>query len=47
LGKEGSKGVLPFLTYQPLNPSMGVYGGRYKIAPPAGFLNNVSPGLVG
>lgn len=46
-GKEGTAGVLPYLTYQPLNPSMSVFGGRYKVSPPAGFLNHVSPGIVG
>lgn len=46
-GKEGSKGVCPLLMYKPRNPSMIVYGGRYRIAAPAHELEGVSPGIIG
>jgi hypothetical protein len=40
-------GVLPVLEYRPLNPSIEIVGGRYKIAKPVAELGNVSPGIVG
>jgi hypothetical protein len=46
-GKEGARGVLPFLVYKPLNPSMEIVGGRYSIAPGTATLGGVSPGIVG
>jgi hypothetical protein len=46
-GKEGARGVLPFLVYKPLNPSMEIVGGRYSIAPGTTTLGGVSPGIVG
>jgi len=51
-GKQGSAGVCPLLTYQPLNPSMRVVGGRYYVSPPDTRLKGVSaagvsPGIVG
>lgn len=40
-------GVLPVLEYRPLNPSIEVVGGRYKIAKGTKELDGVSPGIVG
>jgi len=45
-GKEDAEGVLPLLCYKPLDPSMFVVGGRYKIAPKDRVLK-ASPGVVG
>jgi hypothetical protein len=45
-GKEHAKKVLPFLIYKPLNPSMEVAGGLYKIAPLDERIG-ASPGIVG
>lgn len=46
LGKEHAGGVLPILCYKPLDPSMFLVGGRYKIAPKDRTLG-ASPGVVG
>lgn len=46
-GKEHAKGVLPILAYKPLNPSMELVGGRYKVLPPEADLENLSPGIGG
>jgi hypothetical protein len=46
-GKEGSKGVLPLLLYNPRSAKMKIAGGRYQIAEPEGSLDGVSPGIIG
>ena len=46
LGKEHAKNKLPLLMYKPLNPSMDVVGGRYKVAPLDKSIQ-ASPGVVG
>jgi hypothetical protein len=46
LGKEHAKNKLPLLMYRPLNPSMDVVGGRYKVAPLDKSIQ-ASPGVVG
>lgn len=46
LGKEHAKNKLPLLVYKPLNPSMDIVGGRYKVAPLDKSIK-ASPGVVG
>jgi len=46
LGKEHAQNKLPMLMYKPLNPSMDLVGGRYKIAPLDKKIG-ASPGIVG
>jgi hypothetical protein len=46
LGKEHSRGVLPMLVYKPRDPSMALYGGRYKVLPKRADLG-ASPGIGG
>lgn len=46
LGKEHAKGVLPDLIYKPLNPSLELAGGRYKVGDYDKQLE-ASPGIVG
>jgi hypothetical protein len=46
LGKEHSHGVLPMLVYKPRDPSMALYGGRYKVLPKRADIG-ASPGIGG
>jgi hypothetical protein len=46
LGKEHSRGVIPMLVYEPRNPSMALYGGRYKVLPKR-YDIGASPGIGG
>lgn len=40
------KGVMPVLVYYPRSEKLAIIGGRYYVAPPEGWLNGVSPGIV-
>jgi hypothetical protein len=46
LGKEHAQNKLPMLVYKPLNPSIDLVGGRYKVG---AFDKSIgaSPGIVG
>ena len=46
LGKEHSRGIVPMLVYYPRNPSMELFGGRYKVLPKR-FDLDASPGIGG
>lgn len=46
LGKEHSGGVVPMLVYNPRDPSIAFYGGRYKVLPKRGDIG-ASPGIAG
>jgi hypothetical protein len=46
LGKEHSGGVVPMLVYNPRDPSIALYGGRYKVLPKRGDIG-ASPGIAG
>jgi hypothetical protein len=46
LGREGSQGIVPMLVYKPRDPSMALYGGRYKVLPKR-FDIGASPGIGG
>lgn len=46
LGKEHSKGIVPMLVYKPRDPSMALYGGRYKVLPKRSDIK-ASPGFGG
>ena len=46
LGREHSGGVVPMLVYKPRDPSMALYGGRYKVLPKRGDIG-ASPGIGG
>lgn len=46
LGREHSRGIIPMLVYEPRNPSMALYGGRYKVLPKR-FDLDASPGIGG
>jgi hypothetical protein len=46
LGKEHSRGVFPLLVYKPRDPSMALFGGRYKVLPVRGDIG-ASPGIAG
>lgn len=46
LGREHSRGSVPMLVYYPRNPSMELFGGRYKVLPKR-FDIGASPGIGG
>ena len=46
LGKEHSRGAVPMLVYKPRDPSMALFGGRYKVLPKRGDIG-ASPGIAG
>jgi hypothetical protein len=46
LGHEHAGNVLPLLVYKPRDPSMEIYGGRYKVLPKRGDIG-ASPGIAG
>jgi hypothetical protein len=46
LGGEHARGVVPLLVYKPRDPSMELFGGRYKVLPSRWDLG-ASPGIAG